>query len=270
MQATATPTIAVLHRTERTTRDRELLRYVGRHGAVSIEHAMAALGAGRTATYRRVAACIERGLLERLELLRFEPALLRATRDGLRYAGLALPVAVVSPGSVEHWLRCATVAQLLAAEFGEERLLTERELRAAERIEERPLASARLGERALHRPDLAVMRTAEGPGVTPSANGLARPEHPRTRERGREIVGDGERAPAGAEEMRLMIIAIEVELTPKAPRRLEQIVRAWRRASWVTEVRYYCAPGTTQRAVQRAVAKTHSEEKVRILEAPPR
>ena len=227
MDATATPTLAVLQRTERTTRDRELIRYVGRHGAVSIEHAMAALGVGRTATYRRVAACIERGLLERLELLRFEPALLRATREGLRYAGLALPVAVVSPGSVEHWLRCATVTRLLASEFGEERLLSERELRAAERIEERPLASARLGERALHRPDLALL---------------------------------------GEER----VVAVEVELTPKAPRRLEQIVRAWRRASWVTEVRYYCAPGATRRAVQRAIAKTHAEEKVRVLEAPPR
>jgi hypothetical protein len=33
-------------------------------------------------------ACIERGLLERLDLLTDEPSLLRATRDGLRYAGL--------------------------------------------------------------------------------------------------------------------------------------------------------------------------------------
>ena len=76
------------------SRDRELVRYVGRHGVVRIGHVMAAMGAGRTVTYDRVAACVEAGLLERLELVRSEPGLLRATRDGLRYAGLGLPVAV--------------------------------------------------------------------------------------------------------------------------------------------------------------------------------
>lgn len=213
-------------------RDRELLRYVGRHGAVSIEHVMAALGVGRTAAYRRVQACAKRGLLERLPLLRAEPTLLVATRDGLRYAGLGLPVAVVSPGSVEHWLRCASVALALGEEHGHERVLTERELRVAERIEGKPIASAKLGELPsghprLHRPDLAVL--------------------------------DGERP-----------IAIEVELTPKSPRRLEQILRAWRRASWVAEVRYLCPPGAPWRAVERAIAKTRAEGRVRIEEAPPR
>jgi hypothetical protein len=213
-------------------RDRELLRYVGRHGVVSIDHVMAAMEVGRTAAYRRVAACIEAGLLERLELLRSEPSLIRTSRAGLRYAGLGFPLAVVSPGAVEHWLRCASTAQLLASEFSPDRLISERELVLLERIEGRPLASARLGELPngaprLHRPDLAILTDA-GP------------------------------------------IAIEVELTPKAPRRLEQIVRAWRRATCVDEVRYYCAPGTTRRVVERAVAKTYSEEKVRVLEAVPR
>ncbi len=212
----------------RPSRDRDLLRYIGRHGAVSIEHVMAALGVGRTAAYRRVAACVERGLLERLELLRFEPSLLRATAAGLRYAGLGFGAPVVSPGSVEHWLRCASVALWLGEEFGPNRILTERELRLAERIEGRPIASAKVGELPngaprLHRPDLAVL-------------GSERP------------------------------IAIEVELTPKAPQRLEQLIRAWRRASWVAEVRYLCAPGQTRRAVERAVQKTRASGRVRIEE----
>jgi hypothetical protein len=216
----------------RGCRDHELLRYVGRHGVVAIEHVMASMGVGRTATYRRVATCVEAGLLERLDLLRTEPTLLRATRDGLRYAGLGLPPAVVSPGAVDHWLRCASTARLLGERFGAESVLTEREIALAERIEGRPIASAKLGELPngkprLHRPDLAIL-TDEGP------------------------------------------IAIEVELTPKAPRRLEAIVRAWRRANWVEEVRYHCAPGPTRRAVERAIAKTHSAERVRVCEAVPR
>jgi hypothetical protein len=209
------------------SRDRELVRFVGAHGAVAMEHAMAALGVGRTAAYRRVSACIEAGLLERLCLLRGEPSLLRATRAGLRYAGLGLGVAVVSPGSVDHWLRCASMALLLSEEFGAERILSERELRLIERIEERPIFSARVGELPsgaprLHRPDLAILG-GEGP------------------------------------------VAVEVELTPKAPRRLDGLIRAWRRASWVSEVCYYCEPGATRRGVERAVQRAHAEERIRVL-----
>ncbi len=115
---------------------------------------MAAMGVGRTASYRRVAACIERGLLDRLDLLRGEPSLLRATRDGLRYAGLGLPVAAVSPGSVDHWLRCASTSLRLSREFAPERILTERELRLVEQIEARPIASAQVGEMPDGRPRL--------------------------------------------------------------------------------------------------------------------
>lgn len=214
------------------TRDRELVRFVGRHGAVSMDHVMAALGVGRTAAYRRVAACIERGLLERLDLLRDEPSLLRATRGGLRYAGLGLGVAVISPGSVDHWLRCASTSLLLCEEFGGERVLTERELRLLERIEGRAIASAKVGELPgggprLHRPDLVIV-TDERP------------------------------------------ISVEVELTPKGASRLEGLIRAWRRANWVDEVRYLCEPGATMRGVERAVRKVRAEDRVRIGEVVSR
>ena len=62
-------------------------------------------------------------------------------------------------------------------------------------------------------------------------------------------------------------IAVEVELTAKAPRRLEAIMRAWRRSPWVSEVRYYCEPGKTRRAVERAIQATRSGERVQVFEA---
>jgi hypothetical protein len=197
-----------------------------------MEHVMLALGVGRTAAYRRVAACIEADLLERVDLLRGVPSLIRATAPGLRYAGLGLGVAKVSPGSVDHWLRCASTAILLSAEFGADAILSERQLRQLEEVEGRPIFSAKVGELPsggprLHRPDLAVVTSG-------------RP------------------------------LAIEVELTPKAPRRLEALIRAWRRAEWVGEVRYYCESGLTRRAVERAVAKTHAERRISILEAVAR
>lgn len=187
---------------------------------------MVAMGAGRTATYRRIAACAERGLLERLELLRGEPSLLRATPEGLRYAGLGLPTTPVSAGQVDHRLRCASAAQLLAEEFDPDAVLTEREIRLHERLEGRPIASARLTDKRLHRPDLAVV----------------------TEDR---------------------TIAIEVELAPKGPKRLEPIIEAWKRASWVTEVRYFVHGGTTRRGVERAISKLGASERIHLYEAPP-
>lgn len=217
------------HPSVAAVRDRELVTFVARLGVVAIGHVMAAMGVGRTAAYRRVAVLTDAGLLERRSLLRGCPALIRATREGLRYAGLgALPVAAVRPGGADHWLRCADVALRLEKEFGAERgrVLAERELMLWERTEGRSLASARLsshGRETLHRPDLAVVRDDA-------------------------------------------TIAVEVELSVKAPRRLEQIVRAWRRAEHVDEVRYLCAPGAVRRGVERAVEKTYAVERVRVEE----
>lgn len=212
-------------------RDRELVRLVGRHGAMTVEQAMRAAGTGRTATYRRVAVLIEAGLLERLDLLRSHPSLLHATRDGLRYAGLPMPVAKVSPGAVDHWLRCATVALDLGERYGQARVLTEREIVATEALEGRSVARAMFdsgGRERFHRADLAIL-TKEG------------------------------------------VIAIEVELTPKAPRRLEALIRAWRRAlitGDVAEVRYLCEPGQTRRLVERVVKNVRANNAIQIDEAP--
>lgn len=269
--------------TPRSRRDQELVSFVGRHGAVSIEQVMAASRIGQTAAYRRVAALVDAGLLERLDLLRAEPTLLRATRQGLRYAGLGMAPAIVSPGSIAHWLRCTSTAIDLEATHGPHRILTVRELIAAERHEERPIASAVIGwlpdgRPRLHRPDLVILpeghplmrlHTAGGgpysclPDVPPSLAAL-----PRTRELGSEISADHGRPPAGAEEMG--VVAIEVELTPKSPARLREIIRGWRRAEHVDRVHYLCEPGQTRRAVSRAVEKLHARERISVGEAPPR
>ncbi|MGN6816055.1 MAG: hypothetical protein ACTHK3_08220 [Solirubrobacterales bacterium] len=208
--------------------DRELVRFVGLHGAVSLEQVMSAFGVGRTAAYRRVAACISQGLLERLALLREEPSVLRATRAGLRFAGLDLGLCVLSPGSVVHWLRCTSAALELGERYGSDRVIAERELRWIEQAEGRAIYSAKLGQRPdgsvqLHRPDLALTIN----------------ERP---------------------------VAVEVELSPKAPRRLEAIIRAWRRASWVGGVLYLCEPGATSRGVERAARAARAEERVEVAE----
>lgn len=211
-------------------RDWQIVRWVARMGAVTLAHLRARFELGRTVAYRRIAACVAAGLLERVETLRGQPALIRATRRGLRFTGVDLRVAQVRPELVGHWIVCGDVALLLDAEFGQGAVLSEREIRALERDQGQPLASAVVGEspdgsEILHRPDLAVR-------------------------------SDGH------------WVAVEVELTPKAPERLAAIVRAWRRARWVAAVRYYVRPGTTSPGLARAVRATHSEERVEVRELP--
>jgi len=213
------------------SRDEELVRFLGRHGIATVAQVMAQFGIGRTAAYRLTAACMDRGLIERDDSLRYEPSALYATREGLRWVGLGYPVAKLSPSLIRHGLRCTSMAQALGEEFPSA-IRTERDLCWIERQEGKPLASAKLGTRPdggprLHRPDLAVLTEAG-------------------------------------------VIAVEVELTAKAPRRLEGIIRAWRRSPWVTEVRYYCEPGQTRRAVERAILATRSQERVRVFEAVAR
>lgn len=206
-------------------RDWQIVRWIGRLGIVTIEQLQGRFGLGRTVAYRRVAACIEGRLVERVETLRGVPALLRATRRGLRYAGLRLPVAQAPPELVGHWIACGAVALELEREFGPDALRSEREIRALERGRERPIASALQGEtadgsRRLHLADLSVF---------------------------------------GAQT-----IAVEVELTSKAPRRLEEIIRAWRRARWVDSIRYYVPDGSIRAGVERAVAQVHATERIGI------
>jgi hypothetical protein len=65
-------------------------------------------------------------------------------------------------------------------------------------------------------------------------------------------------------------IAVELELSPKGPSRLEPIIGAWKKAHWVSEVRYYAEPGTTRRGVERAIQKANASSRIHIYEAPAR
>jgi hypothetical protein len=68
------------------------------------------------------------------------------------------------------------------------------------------------------------------------------------------------------------VIAVEVELTPKAAGRLEEPLRGWRRSLGreLSDVRYLCEPGQTRRLVERVAKKVRCEELLQIGEAPER
>ena len=216
----------------RQSREREIVSWIARIGAVDLGHVRRRWAVGRSVGYGLIRRLVEAGLLERVPTLPGDPTLIRATEQGIRYVRLGLATAKVAPGQVDHWIACADVALWAEEQWGRGSVVSERELRFEELATGKPIGSAVVGDLPggrpmMHRPDLLV-----------TDNGSS--------------------------------IAIEVELTPKAPRRLEHLVRCWRRARHLDRVLYVVPAGPTQRALERAIAATHAEERVfvRELEGP--
>jgi hypothetical protein len=125
----------------------------------------------------------------------------------------------------------------LGERYGHDRVLTEREIVATEGLEGRSVVRAKLGD------------AGDGYGV----QRFHRADLAVLTEKG--------------------VIAVEVELTPKAPRRLEELIRAWRREVGkgdIAEVRYLCEPGQTRRLVERVVKRVQAERFIQVEESPAR
>ena len=124
---------------------------------------------------------------------------------GSRTPASALRRPTIRIGEVDHWLACADVAIELEHRYGAERLLTERELRFQAQLTGKAIGAAKVGE---------------------TINGHSRLHWPDLAVRTEEG-----------------LVVYEVELTAKSKRRLEAIVRAWRRArDDVERCVYLCLP----------------------------
>jgi hypothetical protein len=198
-----------------TEKDLGVLEWVGRYGVVPRSAVSVWAKTGRSVTLDRERRLREAGLIEVHPALARSGALLTPTSLGLRLCGRSeLYPPRVSLWVVRHAIVLAHVAARL--ELAGERLLSEREIAAAERLEGERIYSAekRREERGQHRPDL--VRLGEG------------------------------------------VEAIEVELTNKAPRRLDDLMRAWGWALMrekIARVIYLCPPKTL-RYVERSVERT--------------
>jgi hypothetical protein len=181
------------------------------------------------------------GWLSRKRPLAGQPALYTATRTGLRVGALqGLDPCRVSASNANHLIVCAWVAAALERCYPDHLVLGERELRRDERERGVPLASARLGVAPdggplLHRPDLVLWPDMSEDG------------------------GDG------------LPVAVEVELTVKAPRRLVDICRAWARCRCVAGVLYLASP-EVGRALDRAIDQAQAGDRIAVLglDAVPR
>jgi hypothetical protein len=211
-----------------TEKDAEIVGWIGRIGAAGAEHVMARFRMGRSWAYARLSRLVCDRLLEQKTLLYRQPGLYIATAEGLRWQGLErLGVYGVGPGGFTHAREVASAAVALYRRFPTWTILSERELRVRESDEGELVASARLGEL---------------PGGRPA---LHRPDLALISPQGRAL-------------------AVEIELSVKAPRRLQAICRGYARARHLSHTYYVAAPPAA-RAVARAVAETRSQDRITVL-----
>jgi DNA-binding Lrp family transcriptional regulator len=208
-----------------------LLRWVASLGAVTAESLAVRLQISVAAARARLRSAERDGLLVRRRPLVERPALYTVTRAGLRaVSARGLDPGRVSAAGALHLIECARVAAALERCYRDHRVAGERELRRDEREHHAVLASAELGidgrGRVLrHRPDLVLWP------VDPHAG---------------------------------LPVAVEVELTIKAPERLLEICRAWARARCVAGVIYIVAPDV-ERPLLRAIDRASAHERVVVV-----
>jgi hypothetical protein len=204
----------------------EVVTWTGRLGAVTAE-ALARRRQRPLASARGLLLSGERaGLLRRSRVLANAPTLYSVTRAGLRAVDLrGLEPSRVSVANAPHAIACAEAAAALERAYPDHEVMGERELRREEREAREALASASIGApgaAVLHRPDLVLWPVGAG---------------------------------------RPLPVAVEVELTVKAPRRLLEICRAWARCRCVAGALYLTAP-EVRRALERAIDGAQAHERV--------
>jgi hypothetical protein len=208
-----------------------IIRWTARMGAITAEALGYRHGISDASARARLLGAERAGLLARQRPLNGAPALYTITRAGLRACALrGLDPARVSASNAQHSIVCAEVAAALERCYPDHEVLGERELRRDERESGQPLASACLPGPGpdgplLHRPDL-VLRPARY----------------------------GEELP----------VAVEVELTVKAPRRLAGICTAWARCRCVAGALYLVAP-EVEHALGRAIDAAQARERIAVV-----
>jgi hypothetical protein len=209
----------------------ELLRWVAGLGAVTSESLACRRGVTDASARAMLGAAVRSCQLTRRRPLTGRPALYTITRAGVRSAALVgIEPCRVSPAAAQHMIACASCAAALERRYPDQAVIGERELRQRERDARTLLASVvlrRVGEYGalMHRPDLVLV---------PRSNSALRP------------------------------VAVEVELTVKAPRRLAEICRAWARARHVDGVLYLASP-PVERALNRAIEVASASERVVVV-----
>lgn len=233
-----------------TSRDREIVRWIGRLRMATAAHVAERFDLGRAVGYARLNGLVKVGLLHHERIFHATPGIYLATRVGLAVAELDLPPARVDVRTYEHDLELSYLVIELEREFGAGRLATEREMRAAD---------TPLGAAPVERPRFAVALMSAGGQMQLTPVGHARLHFPDC-----AIAGTDHDDP---------ILAVELERTAKGRARLRGILSAYVRARHVGLVRYYPMAHRVRDLVQAEVERLGAERLVqidhRLLAGPP-
>lgn len=215
-----------------TERDREILRWITRHGVVTAE----LVGRrffwrsdvkqyGKWAAYRRLRALQDLGLVLSDKPYAAAPAVLRVTREGARIADVGLRPAPLVLSQLNHSLAVVLLAEYLLVEHPGAELQTERELRA-QRYRER-----REGLREVERGRAsdALLRIPAGKG--PGAEGV-------------------------------VTVAVELDLSRKDRRVIERMVFQYNHED-VDRVWWYVTASRVER-VQQIVQELHADYRIEV------
>jgi len=119
-----------------TSRDVEIVRWIGRHGIVTVEQVSTKFFAredgslGNWAAYRRLRKLEELRLIRRDPTFWREPAVLRATAAGARLAEIDVAPAHIVLAEVHHTLALVDLMEHLLDQNRGATMVTEREIRA--------------------------------------------------------------------------------------------------------------------------------------------
>lgn len=220
-----------LNSADANRRRHSMVRWTAGLGAVTAEALARRETISLAAARGRLQAAVAAGLLRASRPLRCASTLYTVTPAGLRAVQCELDISCVRPGNARHLIACAAVAAGLEHCYPGHTVSGERELRREEREHRTLLASATIGRGSdgqplSHRPDLVLWPRVQAVGSLP--------------------------------------LAIEVELTVKAQRRLETICLAWARCQLVAGTLYLAAPDV-QRPLARAIERTCASSRVIAL-----
>lgn len=226
-----------------TDRDVEIVRWLGRLRMATAEQVAGRFELGRAVSYARLRGLVRLGLLEHQRVFHASPGVYLATKRGLDLGGVDLPPAKVDVRTYEHDVELSGLVAGLEKEFDAKRLVTEREIRAAD-------TSPRLASDS--EPRFAV-RLQGGHGqlhLTPVG-------YPRLHVPDCAVVG---KRGAGS-------LVIELERSPKGRTRLRGILAAYVAARHIQGVRYVVTDDAVERLVRGHVQALHAEHLIEVVRA---
>jgi hypothetical protein len=215
-----------------TERDREIIRWMTRHGVVTAELVgrrffwrSTANDYGKWAAYRRVRALRKLGLILSDKPFADLPAVLRVTREGARIANVGLRPAPLVLSELRHSLAVVWLTEYLLADNAGAELTTERELRA-QRYRELRDGTREAEEGRAADALLRIPRT--GPGAE-----------------------------------RITTVAIELDLTRKDRRAMDRMVRQYDHENDIAKVWWYVMPGRVERT-RALVSELNAEDRFEV------